>query len=119
MFSIHFWRWAGARYYGTGETFVFKVSSGNVCIYKWARSNSFFQLSSRGYFAVGGGGHFALWIDDELQNGTTAQCSTFKNTPLCQPSQQNQVGKSNEESELIEFEIVALEVWTPVITGHA
>lgn len=110
---------AGSRYYGTGETFVFQAVPAGVYVYKWTRTNHFFQLSSRAYLAVGGGGHFAMRIDDELQNGTTARCSTFDNPPLCLTSSDLEHHEGRQDDELNEFEIVALEAWTPVTTGHA
>jgi hypothetical protein len=101
-----------SRYYGTGESFVFTVdTSSEVHVYRWARSNHFFQLSSHDFMAVGGGGHFALWIDRELARGSTAQCTTYENPPLV-------AGNDLGDGLSVDFEIVVVEVWTPVLSGH-
>ncbi|CAI5533945.1 unnamed protein product [Closterium sp. Naga37s-1] len=42
------------RYYGNGECFVFQVQPECVA-YRWARTNSYFMLSSNAMLAVGGG----------------------------------------------------------------
>jgi TLD len=83
-----------------------------VDVYRWARANHYFQLSSPDFLAVGGGGHFALWVDSEIAHGSTASCSTFENPPLIDSTAGVTDGLS------IDFEIVTLEVWTPVIGGH-
>jgi TLD len=103
---------SGSRYYGTGESFVFAAdNSSEIDVYRWARSNHYFQLSSQDFLAVGGGGHFALWIDREITRGSTAQCSTFDNPPLVS-------GSDLVDGLSVDFEIVVLEVWTPVLGGH-
>mmetsp|Transcript_38 Transcript_38/g.107 ORF Transcript_38/g.107 Transcript_38/m.107 type:complete len:490 (+) Transcript_38:189-1658(+) len=68
-------------YYGTGETFLFAAQP-RVVVYKWAHSNSFFQLSGHDSLAVGGGGHFGLWVDSEFNIGNSGRSETFDNEPL-------------------------------------
>jgi hypothetical protein len=109
---------AALRYYGTGECFVFSANeeSTRVSVHRWSRKNSFFQLSAHGFLAVGGGGHFALWIDDDLAFGSTAECSTFDSAPLT-VSRADACRKVDDEGH-VEFEIVTMEVWAPVIRRH-
>jgi TLD len=107
-----------ARYYGSGESFVFStdIELSRVRVHMWTRKNSFFQLSTHEFFAVGGGGRFALRVDDELAHGTTAKCSTFDNAPLTVAA--TEANGAPDAAEHVEFEIVSLEVWTPVTRGH-
>lgn len=83
-------------YYGTGETFVFSIAP-SFAVYKWARSNSYFQFSSTDFIALGGGDHYALWLDRDLYHGTSGNCSTFDSPCLA----------SSEE-----FTCSVMEVWT-------
>lgn len=90
------------RYYGTGESFVFKVDvDENVTsVYPWSRSNGLFQLGCARSIALGGGtGGVALFVDDMLEHGTSRPCSTFESPCL---------------SLTEEFEIVTLEAYAIV-----
>jgi len=53
-----------------------------VIVYHWTRKNPYFQLGADRHLAVGGGGGFALWLDDEFW-GTSAACDTFGSPVLC------------------------------------
>jgi len=90
------WVSTGHRYYGTGETFLFSAHP-HFAVYKWTHANSFFQLSSLDNLAVGGGGHFGLWIDSEFHTGTTGRSETFDNEPLTVDG---------------DFRCIAFEAWT-------
>ncbi|GLC34515.1 hypothetical protein PLESTM_000207100 [Pleodorina starrii] len=73
------WRVA-PRYYGSGETFVFQLEPYRVA-YPWRsmskEKNDFFQYATPECLAVGGVGHFALWLDSELHSGSSGMCGTF------------------------------------------
>jgi len=58
--------------------------------------------------AVGGGGGFGLWVDDELDHASTAACATFGSPPLIGDGRRGKV----------DFRIVAAEVWAWVPPGH-
>ncbi|CAI7906191.1 unnamed protein product, partial [Closterium sp. NIES-53] len=64
------------RYYGNGECFVFQVQPECVA-YRWARTNSYFMLSSNAMLAVGGGNHHSLLLYADLLTGASAPCDTF------------------------------------------
>lgn len=95
-------------YYGSATCFVFTLQP-HFRVYEIARgissssgiigvaNNSFFQLATRDAIAVGGGDHFALWLDDALRNGNSRHCDTF-NSP-CLSSKEN-------------FRCIELEVWS-------
>ncbi|CAG9463329.1 unnamed protein product [Pedinophyceae sp. YPF-701] len=87
------------RYYGTGECFVFQLAPHAVA-FRWRQGdptrNSFFQFSSPESLAVGGGSHFALWLDSDLQHGHSGVCQTFGSTCL---------------SSAEDFKAVQVEVW--------
>lgn len=102
------WKASATRYYGSGESFVFKTETADsATVYKWSRKNSFFQFTSGTFLAIGGGAgsHFALWIDEDLLMGTTYTCSTFESPPLT-----SKEGESDMRNT--EFKIVSLEVWS-------
>lgn len=67
--------WRPAKeYYGNGETFVFTICP-EFKAYKWSRRNSFFQLGSTESIAVGGGGSFAMFLDEMCTyNGSSGIC---------------------------------------------
>jgi len=84
-------------YYGNATCFVFSLRP-HFYVYDIARgvsssggsgkaSNSFFQLATREAIAVGGGDHFALWLDDALRHGTSRHCDTF-NSPCLASAEQ-------------------------------
>lgn len=140
-YAAQAWRASATRYYGTGESFVFglnnektkKNKKGNrVHVFKWSRDNSLFQFTSGSFLAIGGGAgsHFALWVDEDLLMGTTASCSTFHSPPLTHahigPQGHDKKGEKNsvdgkakpeQTEQSMEFNILALEVWS-FVTGR-
>ena len=67
-------------FFGTGETFVFRVSGENVSDvekFSWSGANDFFQTCSPTHLGVGGGGNFALCLDSDLLHCTSGKCLTF------------------------------------------
>lgn len=81
--------------YGNGEAFVFTIHPKRTC-FRWTKKNYLFQSGSSTSLSLGGGSHFALWIDEALQNGTSGFCETFNSQQL---------------SSEAEFSIRAVEVW--------
>lgn len=75
-----------SQYYGNGEGFVFTISP-TVAVYKWTRSNSFFQLGSSDSIAMGGGGKFALFLDSMFERGSSGTCATFGSPCLASADQ--------------------------------
>mmetsp|Transcript_38905 Transcript_38905/g.92155 ORF Transcript_38905/g.92155 Transcript_38905/m.92155 type:complete len:580 (+) Transcript_38905:316-2055(+) len=73
------------RYFGTGESFVFQLQPHQIA-YPWKRKskerNDFFQFATPDSVAVGGGGHFALWLDQDLAFGNSGVSDTFGNASL-------------------------------------
>ena len=70
------------RYYGTGETFVFRFNP-KCESFKWSEgSNQFFVTSTSTEIGLGGGGSSAIWIDGDLFNGISEPCSTFNSPQL-------------------------------------
>ena len=61
-----------------------------------APRNEYFQFSSPDSLALGGGGHFAIWLDTDLMYGHSGICDTFGSPTL-----------SNKD----EFAIQRLELW--------
>jgi hypothetical protein len=50
-------------------------------------------------------GHYGLFLDDVLQDGSSARCPTFGNEPLCAGAPATANAKS------VPFECVGVEVW--------
>ena len=93
--SDHWRREKIGRCYGNGEAFVFSVTPQQVR-YSWTQANYLFQSGSSASLSLGGGSHFALWLDGDLHNGTSGTCETFGSPCL---------------SSTPEFRIKQLEVW--------
>lgn len=94
---------ASARFYGNATACLFSVIPGTdtIKVFKWAGKNRYIQLcdTSRKMFAFGGGGDdgaFGLAVEEDFQRGSTGNCDTFDNEPLCEQGH---------------FEIVDLEIW--------
>jgi len=69
-------------YYGTGECFLFTLYP-SFNVYPWSQLNEYFIYSKEDTIAVGGGsGKFALWLDKDLLQGSSAPCDTFLNSTL-------------------------------------
>lgn len=77
---------AAKQYYGNGEAFVFTLEP-KVEVFRWSRANSFFQLGSAERVAVGGGSHFAIFLDSMFERGSSGPCDTF-NSPCLASSDQ-------------------------------
>jgi hypothetical protein len=98
----------GNEFYGTGQAFLFRFVEEEeeeqwqrVVVYKWSGVNRYIQLCDAGrrIIAFGGGGDegvFGLCIEDDFRRGTTGQCETFQNEPLCEEGY---------------FDVLDLEVW--------
>jgi len=90
------------RYFGTGETFLFKFKDGSntATKYEWVkkydsededeegrqkkdRSKELFMSADNTMITVGGGGGTAIYLDENLKFGRTEACTTFNNEPLC------------------------------------
>ncbi|CAL1376749.1 unnamed protein product [Linum trigynum] len=70
------------KYQGTNRTFVFTNTSGNPVIFHPTGANRYYTLCSTDFLAVGGGGHFALYLDNELLNGSSSVSETYGNPCL-------------------------------------
>ena len=83
------------RTYGAGEAFVFTVKPQRTR-HSWTQANYLFQSGNTESISIGGGSHFALWLDGDLLFGTSGTCETFGSPCL---------------SSSAEFSIEQLEVW--------
>ncbi|XP_017969736.1 PREDICTED: TLD domain-containing protein 2 isoform X2 [Theobroma cacao] len=54
------------KYQGTNSTFVFTNRPGDPVIFRPTGANRYFTLCSTEFLAIGGGGHFALYLDGDL-----------------------------------------------------
>ncbi|EPQ55488.1 TLD-domain-containing protein [Gloeophyllum trabeum ATCC 11539] len=91
-------------YYGGGESFLWRMQGGKVKVYRWAGKNDYVALCEPDYLGFGGGdGHYGLYLDDTLLDGSSARCPTFGNEPLC--------SRGPRKGENVSFECVGLEIW--------
>lgn len=70
------------RYQGTNSTFVFTDTPGHPAIFRPTGANRFFTLCSNEFLAIGGGGHFALYLDGDLSCGSSSVSETYGNPCL-------------------------------------
>ncbi|CAK9322086.1 unnamed protein product [Citrullus colocynthis] len=90
------------KYQGTNNTFVFTSIPGHPVIYRPTGENYYFTLCSPDFLAIGGGSHFALYLDNDLLNGSSSTSETYGNPCL-----------ANTE----EFEVKEVELWGFVYTS--
>ncbi|XP_047327887.1 TLD domain-containing protein 2 isoform X2 [Impatiens glandulifera] len=84
------------RYQGTNNSFVFTNTPGQPVIFRPTGMNRYFTLCSPEFLALGGGGHFALYLDGDLLNGSSSASETYGNSCLA-------------HSE--DFEVKEIELW--------
>ena len=72
VFSTEPWR-ESARSFACGETFVFKLQP-DAEMFRWSREGEEFLNGTKRYLSVGGGKAAALWLDDELNMGSSDEC---------------------------------------------
>lgn len=93
----------GAAFYGSCQASLFKIDrfTNKVKIFPWSGNNRYVQVCDihAKLLAFGGGGRdgaFGLCVEDDFAVGTTGECETFDNEPLC---------------EECRFEILNVECW--------
>jgi len=100
-------------FFGSGESFLFTLRP-QAAVHRWTRRNNYFQLTqpeglafggTSGGAGAGGGSGFGLWLDANLDRGTSTSSDTFGNPPLAAP---NEV-----------FRIVSVQVYTFVSPAPA
>lgn len=84
------------RYQGSNNTFVFTNTPGSPVIFRPTGINRYFTLCSTEYLALGGGNHFALYLDHDLLNGSSLASETYDNSCL---------------SHTQDFEVKEIELW--------
>ncbi|KAL4645359.1 hypothetical protein ACB092_02G229700 [Castanea dentata] len=84
------------KYQGTNDTFVFTNKSGHPDIFRPTGVNRYFTLCSTDFLAIGGGGHFALYLDGDLLSGSSSVSETYGNPCLAHTE---------------DFEVKEVELW--------
>ncbi|KAM0936909.1 putative TLDc domain-containing protein [Dioscorea sansibarensis] len=84
------------KYQGTNNCFVFTSLPSHLSIFRPTGLNHYFTLCSTDFLAMGGGGHFALYLDGDLLNGSSSASETFGNSCLAHSQ---------------DFEIKEVELW--------
>lgn len=74
-------------YYGGGETFVFHYIDGKLVHYQWSKKNKMIVLSRETSLYIGGGedSKAAIYIDEDIQRGSSGPCETFDSPALTDP----------------------------------
>ncbi|KAG5529457.1 hypothetical protein RHGRI_029998 [Rhododendron griersonianum] len=70
------------KYQGTNDSFVFTNTPGHPVIFRPTGRNRYFTLCSTEFLALGGGSHFALYLDGDLLNGSSSASDTYGNSCL-------------------------------------
>ncbi|KAJ1288438.1 hypothetical protein BS78_02G088800 [Paspalum vaginatum] len=70
------------KYQGTNQTFVFTTVYGEPRLFRPTGANRFYYLCLNDALAFGGGGSFALCVDEDLLHGSSGSCDTFGNSCL-------------------------------------
>ncbi|XP_031478196.1 uncharacterized protein LOC116249163 isoform X1 [Nymphaea colorata] len=84
------------KYQGTSNSFVFTDISRTPVVFRPTGANRYFTLCSPEFLALGGGGHFALYLDGDLLTGSSSASETFDNPCLAHTP---------------EFEVKGVELW--------
>lgn len=84
------------KYQGTNSSFVFTDSPGHPVIFRPTGANHYYTLCSTDFLALGGGGHFALYLDGDLLNGSSSASETYGNSCLAHTE---------------DFEVKEVELW--------
>ncbi|XP_020965096.1 oxidation resistance protein 1-like isoform X2 [Arachis ipaensis] len=84
------------KYQGTNSTFVFTNISGHPVIYRPTGLTRYFTLCNSEFLAIGGGSHFAVYLDGDLLNGSRSVSETYENPCL-----------ANSQ----DFEVKEVELW--------
>eukprot|EP00730_Choanoeca_flexa_P015915 TRINITY_DN7420_c0_g1_i1.p1 TRINITY_DN7420_c0_g1~~TRINITY_DN7420_c0_g1_i1.p1 ORF type:complete len:643 (+),score=137.95 TRINITY_DN7420_c0_g1_i1:281-2209(+) len=87
---------ASDKFYGNGKSFLFRLAP-EIEFYKWTGDNGYILMGNKDSLVVGGGGGFAIWLDESFDNGSSNPSSAFNNPTLATTEQ---------------FKIQAVEVWT-------
>ncbi|KAI5084725.1 hypothetical protein GOP47_0000894 [Adiantum capillus-veneris] len=87
---------AQRRYLGTSNTFVFSNLPEQLQLYTATGANRYYLLCTNDAISFGGGGHFAIHLDDTLLTGSSGACDTFGNPCL---------------ATSLEFSVSNVEVW--------
>ena len=105
------------------DRFLWKLTTDDkLRVFKWSGKNDYVALCEPEYISFGGGfvvsslsfkpslfitrfrdGHYGLYLDETLSDGSSAHCPTFDNEPLC--------SAGPRQGEAVTFECVGLEVW--------
>ncbi|OIW13131.1 hypothetical protein TanjilG_32112 [Lupinus angustifolius] len=70
------------KYQGTNQTFVFTTIYGQPTLFRPTGANRYYYMCLRDFIAIGGGGNYALCLDEDLLTGTSGPCDTFGNKCL-------------------------------------
>ncbi|KAK4773777.1 hypothetical protein SAY87_028796 [Trapa incisa] len=84
------------KYQGTNSTFVFTTTAGYPDIFRPTGANCYYTLCSTDFLAIGGGGHFAIYLDNALLSGSSSSSETYGNPCLAHSD---------------DFEVKEVELW--------
>ncbi|KAI4345885.1 hypothetical protein L6164_012972 [Bauhinia variegata] len=73
---------AQRKYQGTNQTFVFTTIYGSPRLFRPTGANRYYYMCLNDFLALGGGGNFAIRINEDLLTGTSGPCDTFGNSCL-------------------------------------
>lgn len=74
----------GEEFWGTGESFLWKLGRNDLTIYKATMDNSYFHYCDEDGIGFGAEDFHGLFIDKELGRGSSHKCKTYGNDVLNQ-----------------------------------
>lgn len=107
----------GEEFFGTGESFLWKLGRNDLTIYKATMENSYFHYCDEDGIGFGAEDFHGLFIDKGLARGSSHRCKTYGNEVL---NEWNEFGEGGEEmvaggagkrGVMFNFGIQRLEVW--------
>jgi len=75
-FCSQAWALGNASYYGSSECFLFTLEP-NFQVFRASQQNTYYMLANEDSLALGGGGEFGLFLDEDFLGGTSGPCETF------------------------------------------
>ncbi len=75
-----------SKFYGTGESFLFKFTEDSVRVFKSSFNNDLYCFADEDGFGMGSDNHYGLFINKCLRKGSSHSCKTYLNDPLSEKS---------------------------------
>ncbi|KAK4687988.1 hypothetical protein P7C73_g2131, partial [Tremellales sp. Uapishka_1] len=94
-------------YYGSGESFMFKLQDDDAKVFRWTGRNQYFALCESSFISFGGGGgSYGLFLDSTFTRNSSSTSPAYDNEVLCVDTPLFSTSSKGRP-----FECLGLEVW--------